>query len=145
MLTINNDSGNSPGGSEDLQIFAQPDSQAIEEYREIYLQIAIKVQDLMSMGVSYTYDKLYSLGCDHPPLSYRIDVLVSYELQLCGYSKSDQINILFYGPYLQSQMLHYQLSESGARHYIRQRLVIAPTPPTPLELDQAQLTPTTAA
>ena len=145
MLTTSIDSGKPPGGDNDLQSYAQIDPQAIEEYRERYLQIAIQVQDLMNMGVSYTYDKLYSLGCEHPPLSYRIDLMVSYELRLCGYSKDDQVNILFYGPYLQSQMLHYQLSESGARHYIRQRLVIAPTPPAPLELSQAQLTPTTAA
>ena len=145
MLTTSLDSGNSPGGSEDLQSCAQLDPQAIEEYREIYLQIAWKVQGLMSMPVFYTYEQLYKLGCDHVSLSERIDALVSYELRLCGYSKDDQVNILLYGPYIQAQMLCHCMSESSARHYIRQRLVIGPTPPAPLELDQAQATPTTAA
>ncbi|NJR56190.1 MAG: hypothetical protein HC768_17455 [Acaryochloris sp. CRU_2_0] len=129
MLTKVTDSGKPPGGEQALQDFVYPDPQVIEEYREIYLQIAIKVQSLMSMGVAYTYDKLYKLGCDHPPLSYRIDVLVSYELQVGGYSKSDQVNILFYGPYIQSQMLDHHLSESGAKSYIRQRLCLGPKPP----------------
>ncbi|KAI9129099.1 hypothetical protein [Acaryochloris sp. CCMEE 5410] len=143
MLTINTDSGKPRGGNNDLQSSDQLDPQVIQEFREIYLQIAVKVQNLMSMGVAYTYDKLYNLGCEHPPLSYRIDLMVSYELRLCGYSKDDQVNILFHGPYIQSQMFHHHLSERGARHYIRQRLAIAP--PVPLELGQAQATPTTAA
>lgn len=145
MLATNIDSGKSPEGDNDLQSFAQPDPQAIQEYREIYLQIAWKVQGLLSMPVVYTYEQLYRLGCDHVSLSERIDVLVSYELRLCGYSKDDQINILFYGPYYQAQMLDHCVSENGARRYIRQRLNIAPTPPAPLELNKPQPTPTTAA
>ncbi|KAI9129760.1 hypothetical protein [Acaryochloris sp. CCMEE 5410] len=143
MLTTTIDSGKSRGGNNDLQSSDQLDSQVIQEYREIYLQIAVKVQSLMSMGVGDTYDKLYNLGCEHPPLSYRIDLMVSYELRLCGYSKDDQVNILYHGPYIQSQMLHHHLSERGARHYIRQRLAIAPPPS--LEPRQAQPTPMTAA
>lgn len=134
MLATNKKSGRSRGGNNDLPSSDQPDPQVIQEYREIYLQIAIKVQSLMSMGAFYTYDQFYNLGCNHPPLSYRIDILVGYELRLGGYSLNDQINILFYGPYIQSQMLHYSLSESGARHYIRQRLAIAPSAPPSLEL-----------
>ena len=145
MLSTNSIPGKSPGGDRDLQSSAQPDSKVIEEYREIYLQIAWKVQSLLSMLVLYTYEQLYRLGCDHPSLSERIDVLVSYELRLCEYSKDDQVNILLYGPYIQSQMFYHHLSEGGARHYICQRLAIAPTPPEPLELDSAKPTPTTAA
>ena len=143
MLTTTINSGNPPGVDQDLQHSDQLAPQVIQEYREVYLQIAIKVQSLMSMGVSYTYDKLYGLGCNHPPLSYRIDILVGYELRLGGYSLNDQVNVLFYGPYVQSQMLHYHLSESGARHYIRQRLAIAPSAPSPLEL-QTELVGTAA-
>jgi hypothetical protein len=127
MVTKSIASGKPPGGDSDLQSCVYPDPQVIQEYREIYLQIAIQVQSLMSMGVLYTYDKLYNLGCDHPPLSYRIDILASYELQVGGYSKSDQINILFYGPYIQSQILHHHLSESGAKQYICQRLRLSPS------------------
>ncbi|ABW32349.1 hypothetical protein [Acaryochloris marina] len=146
MLTINTDSGKSRGGSNDLQNSDQLDPQVIQEYRERYLQIAWKVQGLMSMPVLYTYDQLYRHGCDHPKLSERIDALVSLELRLSGYSKDDQVNILLYGPYIQAQMLDHSMSESGARDYIRQRLAIAPTPPAPLkELSQIQVAPTTAA
>ena len=145
MLTINTDSGKSPGNDNDLPSSDQPDPQVIQEYRERYLQIAWKVQDLLSMPVIYTYDKLYRMGCDHPQLCERIDALVSYELRLCGYSKDDQINILLYGPYIQAQMLDHCMSESGARGYIRQRLAIAPSAPSPLKLVQTESTPTTAA
>lgn len=128
MLAKTVDSGKSPGGDNDLQSFTQPDPQVIQEYREVYLQLAWKVQDLMSMAVWYTYEKLYQVGCDSPQLSHRIDVMVAYELQTGGYSRSDQINILLYGPYIQSQMLHHCLSEGGARHHICQRLGLSPKP-----------------
>ena len=49
MLTTTIDSGKSRGGSNDLQSSAQADPQVIQEYRERYLQIAWKVQGLMSM------------------------------------------------------------------------------------------------
>lgn len=145
MLATNKKSGKSRGGNNDLQDSDQPDPQVIQEYRERYLQIAWKVQGLLSMPVIYTYDKLYRIGCDHVSLSERIDALVSYELRLCGYSKDDQVNILLYGPYIQAQMLEHCMSENGARDYIRQRLAIAPSVPSPLKLSQAQPTPTTAA
>ena len=143
MISTNIVSGKSRGGDHDLPSSAKLDPQVIQEYREVYLQIASKVQGLMSMEAFYTYDKFYRLGCDHPPLSHRIDVMVSYELRLCGYSLNDQVNILFYGPYIQSQMLDHCLSESGARHYIRQRLGIAPSPA--LEASQAESASSTAA
>ncbi|KAI9129460.1 hypothetical protein [Acaryochloris sp. CCMEE 5410] len=145
MLATNKKSGKSRGGNNDLQSSDQLDPQVIQEYREIYLQIAIKVQHSLLMRVLYTYDALYKLGCDQPQLSYRIDYVVGSELRSCGYSLNDQVNILFHGPYIQSQMLCHCLSESGARHYIRQRLTIGPTPPAHLKLSQAQSTPTTAA
>lgn len=145
MLATNKKSGKSRGGSNDLQSSDQPDPQVIQEYRDRYLQIAWKVQSLLSMPVLYTYDELYKLGSDHPKLSERIDALVSYELRLCGYSKDDQVNILLYGPYIQAQMLDHYMSESGARGYIRQRLAIAPSAPSPLKLAQVQAVPNTAA
>lgn len=143
MLSVKTESGNSRGADRDLQGSAQLEPQVIQEYREIYLQIASKVLDLMSMAVWYTYEKLYQVGCDSPQLSHRIDVVVAYELRLCGYSLNDQVNILFYGPYIQSQMLDHHLSESGARHYVRQRLGIAPSPA--LEVSQAESATNTAA
>ena len=143
MLSINTVSGKSRGGDHDLPSSAKLDPQVIQEYREVYLQIASKVQSLLSMVVMYTYDKLYKLGCDHVSLSDRIDVMVSYELRLSGYSLNDQVNILFHGPYIQSQILHHHLSEFGARNYVRQRLAIAPSPA--LEASQAESASSTAA
>lgn len=146
MLTINTDSGNPRTGDSGLQVSAQLEPQVIQEYREIYLQIAWKVQSLLSMPIIYTYEKLYRLGCDHVSLSERIDILVSYELRLRGYSKDDQVNTLLYGPYIQAQMLEHCVSERGARDYIRQRLAIAPSVPSPLTvINPSQSAGSTAA
>lgn len=115
------------------------DPSLVNEYREIYIQAGCKVQRLFLMALTYTYEALYKMGCEHPALSNRIDVFVSYELRLHGYAVRDQVNILLYGPYMQSQMLHHHLSEQGARDFINERLEIAPIKPKPVGLRQASV------
>lgn len=144
MVSTNIVPGNPPGDDSDPQSAAQLDPSVVQEYRDIYLQAACKVQSLLSMALTYTYEALYRLGCDHPPLSNRIDVFVSYELRLHGYAIRDQVNILLYGPYIQSQMLHHHFAERGARTFINERLEIAPLVPRSLGLRQAEVFDTAA-
>lgn len=145
MLTVKIVSANPLWGNGDQKSSAQEDSQLIEEYRKRYLPIAVKAQRLNKLFVFYTYDQLYKLGCDHEHLGYKIDLFVGYELRLSLVSLIDQINILFYGPYVQSQISHHKLSELDARRYIYERLALGPTLPASIELGQVQPVPIAAA
>jgi hypothetical protein len=126
MLTKEFESGNPLEGDSDLQSFAQTDSQVIEEYKSLYLQCAILVQSFMFRPILSTYDDLFRLGCNAPELSLQIDQRVGHQLKLSAYSQDDRFKILFYGPYIQAQMMHHFLSEKGAKSIVRQLLQISP-------------------
>ena len=138
MLSTNTVLGKSLGGHEDLQSSTQLDPQRIEDYRLQYLQCASTPLQCLGLDLE-TYDELYQLGCDNPQMSQNIESLVSTELKLDGHSQNDRFNILFYGPYIQSQVRHHYLSENGAKELVRQQLKIRPT------AISLEASPTTAA
>ncbi|NJR57275.1 MAG: hypothetical protein HC768_23780 [Acaryochloris sp. CRU_2_0] len=141
MLTTNIDSGEPLEGDLNLQSHAQPDFQVIEEYKSLYLQCAILVQSFMFRPILDTYDNLFRLGCNAPELSLEIDQRVGYQLKLSAYSQDDRFNILYHGPYIQSQIVHHFLSKQGAKTIVRQLLQISPIQ----ELSQSDSSSSTAA
>lgn len=142
MLTTSLDSGKSPEGNNDLQGYVKPAPQVIEDYRALHLQFAIIAQSFIpSITILDTYEDLYHLGCDNPALSHEINKHIVSQLQLSSYSLDDCFNILYHGPYVQSQIVHHYLSEEGAKAIVHQLLEQRSTQ----KMIVSQTTPTTAA
>ena len=127
MLSTNLESGNPDVFAGNPQRTAQQRSQRIEDYRSLYLQCADSPLDCLELEQE-TYDELYQLGCMNPGLSQKLEALVIRELKLAGYSQNDRFNTLFFGPYIQSQMLHHHMSESGAKKLVQESLKICSPP-----------------
>lgn len=145
MLSTFTDSGLSPLGHDNPTTLTtstsehepQVHSGIIDEYKTLYLQCAAIVQCFMSQKSLETYEDLYQLGCEQPDQLLEIDKGVGQQLKLSAYGMDDRIKILFYGPYIQSQMHCHFLSEEGAKTLVRENLQVSPIQPLSLSVMRA--------